>query len=75
VIDWVVAPVDQVFAVAALEVNVTLPPEQKVKGPLAEIVGAEGVELTVTIVGVDVTEQAPELTETVYEPAVGTVID
>lgn len=47
VIDCVVAPFDHVFPVGAEEVNVTEPPEQKVKGPLAEMVG--------TIPGVTVT--------------------
>lgn len=40
--DCVVAPVDQVLPVALEEVNVTLPPAQKVVAPLAEIVGAAG---------------------------------
>jgi hypothetical protein len=38
----VVAPVDQIYVVPALEVRVTLPPAQKVVGPLAVIVGAGG---------------------------------
>ena len=44
-----VAPLLQVFPVAALDVKVTLPPEQKVVGPLAEIVGV--VELFVYEIG------------------------
>jgi hypothetical protein len=35
----VVAPVDHRYVVPKLEVNVTLPPEQKVVGPSAVIVG------------------------------------
>ena len=49
VIDWVVAPVDQVFPVEADDVNTTDPPEQKVVGPLATIVGATGGGFTVTV--------------------------
>jgi hypothetical protein len=42
-IDWVTAPPgDQALPVAAEDVSVTLPPEQKVVGPPAEIVGAAG---------------------------------
>ena len=44
----VVAPVDHRYEAPALEVSVTLPPVQKVSGPLAVIVGAAGRELTVT---------------------------
>ncbi len=39
----------QVFPVALDDVNVTLPPAQKVNGPLAEIVGVAGNGLTVTV--------------------------
>ena len=60
-----VAPVLQVFPVAALEVKVTLPPEQNVVGPLVDIVGVEGAGLTVTTVAADVPVHPPELTETV----------
>lgn len=52
----VVAPVDQMFPVAEEEVNVTEPPEQKVVGPLAVIVGVVGFAFTVTTVGADVAE-------------------
>ena len=48
--DCVVAPVLQVLPVALEEVNVTLPPVQKVNGPLAEIVGVVGAGFTVTVV-------------------------
>ena len=48
VIDCVVAPVDHVFPVAEDDVKVTLPPEQKVVGPPAEIVGVVGGVTTVT---------------------------
>jgi len=39
--------------VPALEVNVTLPPAQKVKGPPAVIVGVAGKAFTVTTVAAD----------------------
>ena len=48
VIDCVVAPVDQTFPVADEDVKTTLPPEQNVVGPPAEIVGVAGVAFTVT---------------------------
>ena len=59
VIACVVAPFDQVFPVAELEVKVTEPPEQKVVGPPAEIVGVVGVGLTVTTVEAEVDEHVP----------------
>jgi hypothetical protein len=65
VIACVVAPFDQVFPVAELEVKVTEPPEQKVVGPPAEIVGVVGVGFTVTVVPVEVEEQPVEPTVTV----------
>ena len=65
VIACVVAPFDQVFPVAELEVNVTEPPEQKVVGPPAEIVGVVGVGLTVTVVAAEVEEQPAEPTVTI----------
>jgi hypothetical protein len=49
----VVAPVDHKYEAPALEVNVTLPPVQKVVGPPAVIVGVAGTALTVTIVAVE----------------------
>jgi hypothetical protein len=54
-----------VFPVAELEVKVTEPPEQKVVGPPAEIVGVVGVGLTVTVVPAEVEEQPVEPTVTV----------
>lgn len=65
VIDWVVAPVDQVLPVAEEEVNVTEPPVQKVVDPLAVIVGVAGVGFTVTSVAAEVAEQEPLKTVTV----------
>jgi hypothetical protein len=59
VIACVVAPFDQVFPVAELEVKVTEPPEQKVVGPPAEIAGVVGVGLTVTTVEAEVDEHVP----------------
>ena len=53
VIAPVVAPVDQVIPLATDEVNTTLPPAQKVVGPLAEIV-AVGAVFTVTVILFDV---------------------
>jgi len=46
----VVAPVLHVLPVALLLVKVTLPLAQKVRGPLALIVGGAGFGLTVTVV-------------------------
>ena len=40
----------QVLFVALLLVSTTLPPEQKVVGPLAVMVGVAGVGFTVTLV-------------------------
>ncbi len=75
-IDCVVAPFDQTFPDAAEEVNVTLPPWQKVVAPEAEIVGVAGNAFTVTVVGADVAElQVPLSTETEYDPEAETVID
>ena len=48
-----------------LPVKVTLPPEQKVTGPPAVIVGVTGIGLTVTTVGVEVAVQVPSETTTV----------
>lgn len=64
-IDWVVAPVDQVFPVAEDEVKVTELPEQKVVGPLAVIVGTGGSGFTVTVVAADTEEHDPLETVTV----------
>jgi len=54
----------QVFPVALEDVNVTLPPVQKVVGPLAETVGVLGNGLTVTVVFVEVALQPAEPTVT-----------
>jgi hypothetical protein len=52
--------------VALLEVNVTLPPAQKVVGPPAVAVGVLGNGFTVTTVGAEVAEQPfPSVTCTV----------
>lgn len=53
VIACVVAPVDHKYPAAALDVNVTLPPWQKVVGPPAVIVGV-GFGFTVTVVADEV---------------------
>jgi hypothetical protein len=76
VIDCVVAPVDQTFPVADDDVNTTLPPAQKVNGPPAVMVGAEGNAVTLTVVPAEVAEvQPPLVTATVYVPDAETVID
>ena len=54
----VVAPVLNKFPVAAEEVTTTLPPAQKVSGPLAVMVGV-GSGLTVTVIGADVPPHGP----------------
>jgi hypothetical protein len=59
VIDAVVSPVLQVFPLDSLDVSVTLPPGQKVVGPLAEMVGVTGV-VTLTVTALDVTEHPEE---------------
>jgi hypothetical protein len=55
----VVAPFDHRYVEPALEVNVTLPPVQKVNGPPAVIVGAAGAVLTVTVVAAEGTDEQP----------------
>jgi hypothetical protein len=65
VIDCVVALFDHVFPVAADEVKMTEPPEQKVVEPPAVIVGTGGSGFTVTEVATDVEEQDPLETVTV----------
>ena len=64
-IDWVVAPVDQVFPVADEDVRVTELPAQNVVGPPAVIVGTVGSGFTVTTSGAEVDEQDPFETVTV----------
>jgi hypothetical protein len=64
--EGVVAPFDQIFPVAAEEVSTTFPPEQKVVGPLAVIVGTVAVDPTDTTIGAEVsTGQPPTVLETV----------
>ena len=75
-IDWVVAPFDQVFPVADDEVKVTLPPSQKVVVPETKIVGAAGATVFATTIAADGDDvHVPLLTETEYEPGVVTVMD
>jgi hypothetical protein len=69
VIACVVAPVDQVFPVADDDVNTTFPPVQKVIGPPAVIVGAEGVGFTVMLIVV-VVAHCPAVGVNVYVPEV-----
>ena len=54
--DCVVAPVDQTFPVDEEEVRMTLPPVQKVVGPLAVMTG---VSLETTVIAVEGSEVHP----------------
>ena len=67
-IDCVVELFDHELPDALEDVNVTDPPEQKVVGPPALIVGVEGTGLTVTVTGLDVALHVPLETVTVYVP-------
>ena len=60
----VVSPVDQKLSVADEEVRITESPSQNVVGPLAVMVGTEGMALTVTVVVAEVAEQKPLSTVT-----------
>ena len=63
--DCDVEPSDHKLSFAEEDVNVTDPPSQNVKGPLAEIVGTAGTGLTTTTFGDDaLEEQPPEVTVT-----------
>ena len=64
-IDWLVAPFDQVLLVELDDVNVTDPPEQKVVAPLALIIGVDGTVFTETFDGLDVALHVPLETVTV----------
>ena len=55
----VVSPVDHTLSVAEEEVSTTDSPEQKVVGPLAEIVGVGIVDPMDTTTGADVCEGQP----------------
>ena len=64
--NWVVAPFDQTFPLAADEIRMTLPPWQNVVGPDAVTVGAAGAGVIETTVAADEGDvQVPLLTETV----------
>ena len=54
-IDWVVAPFDHRYELAALAVSVALPPAQKSVVPVT-VIAAVGNGLTVTDVGAEVAE-------------------
>ena len=56
VILWVVAPVLQRYEAAEELVKATLPPAQKVVGPLAVMVGTAGRGLRTTLVAAEVLE-------------------
>ncbi|MNE57991.1 hypothetical protein D3C80_1529950 [compost metagenome] len=60
-----VSPLDQRFPSVADEVNITLPPSQKVVDPVTEIVGLAGFGITVVTTASDVRELQPLLTLTV----------
>ena len=60
----VVSPVDHKLSVADEEVRITESPSQNVVGPLAVMVGTEGIALTVTVVAVELAEQKPLSTVT-----------
>ena len=60
----VVSPVDHKLSVADEEVNTTESPAQNVVGPLAVMVGTEGIAFTVTVVAVELAEQKPLSTVT-----------
>ena len=60
---------------ALLEVRVTLPPGQNDNAPLAEIVGVCIALPMVTMVMAELAEQLPEVTVTLYAPALVTVMD
>jgi hypothetical protein len=66
----------QVFPDALDDVNVILPPAQKVVGPLAATVGVTGTGLTVIVVEpLAEVHPLPFVTFTVYVPPALTVID
>ena len=67
VIDWVNSPPGFHWLPKGAElVSTTLSPEQKVKGPLAVIVGVGGTGLMMTVTGAEVSEtQKPSTTTTV----------
>lgn len=61
---------------AGVDVSVTLPPLQKVVGPLAVMAGTGGAASVVTLTGADVAPQPlPSKACTLYEPAILTVMD
>ena len=62
----VVAAVDHKYEVPALDVSVTLPPEQKVVGPPGVMVGAEGMVPTVIVVIAVPVNPSPSVTVSVY---------
>ena len=51
----------QTLPVGLLEVKVTLPPEQKVVGPPAVIVGTAGSGFTVTVIALEAADAHPPL--------------
>ena len=57
--NWEVPPLDQVLPAVILDIKVTVPPAQKVVGPVVEIVGVVGVGLTTIVFGAEVAEHVP----------------
>ena len=55
----VVAPVDQRYPLAAVEVKVTFEPGQMFNVPLAEMIGIVGPEAAFTVTAAEVPEQVP----------------
>ncbi|MNE17549.1 hypothetical protein D3C80_1105340 [compost metagenome] len=70
-----VEPSDHKYELAAEDVKVTEPPKQNVIGPTGVMVGVAGFGFTVIVVGAEVALQPLEVTVTVYDPEVETVID
>jgi hypothetical protein len=62
VIDGLAAPVDHIRLPGGEAVSVTLPPAQKVVGPLVVTVGAAGVGFTVTVCAVELPDEQPLVT-------------
>lgn len=57
--DCVLEPLDHTFPVVDDEVKMTLPPAQKLKGPLVVMLGVGGIGFTVTTVPVEFPDVQP----------------
>lgn len=69
-----VEPFDQVFPLAAEEVNTTDPPLQNVVGPFGVITGVAGTLFTTTFTEAEAAEHVPLEEVTVYVPGAVTVM-